>query len=524
MGLALRFVIGSTTPRSVVLRSVSLPCSVLLYLALGCGKDGALIIVPDQSDDEGEATGLPSMTDGAARGNGSGAATGRSSSPLDNGLANGPGGVASSPDESGASTAPVSLGTNGSAVGAGVPGVVIPDDAAQAWVFDEAAVHTYELTLDPAVWALLQANARDEQYAEADFYANGQTLGRIGLRFKGSLGTLESCFEDDGTPRCSKMSMKLRFDQFLPEQRFAGLKRLNFNSMLYDDSLMHERLAYRVFREMGIVAPRAVHARLIINGEDHGLFTLVEDVDGRFTKSHFDDGDGNLYKEAWPSDADADVLAGALTTNEEVANHSGILGFQAALLAATPDEQPAVLERYVDVDQLLAYLAVDRTLVNWDGIAAFYCYDGFCENHNYFWYQDEAEARFRLIPWDLDNTFEQSPLAAVPDVFDIGTDCSALYMEMGRTLRAPGCDPILQGLVRSGGARYVSQLDRLLGGPFAPGVLEGWIDELEAQLQSDVATDSRGPGLETFEVEVERLRLAVEDLRRQAEVDRAAHL
>jgi spore coat protein H len=401
-------------------------------------------------------------------------------------------------------------------------GPPVPDDGEQTWVFEPSVVHTYELTLDPEVWAALQLNARDEQYAEANLVAAGRSLGSVGLRFKGSLGTLASCFEDDGTPRCEKLSMKVKFDEYVEEQRFMGLKRLNFNSMLFDDTLMHERLAYRVYREMGVVAPRSAHARLIINGEDWGLFSLVEDVDGRFTDHHFDGGDGNLYKEAWPGNADAELLAEALETNEEVADHSGFLDFQSSLLDAPPGERASVLEQYLDVDVTLAYLAVDRALTNWDGVTAFYCYgDDYCENHNYYWYQDELEPRFVLIPWDLDNTFETSPLTGVPDLFEPAEDCT-IYEAMGRSLRSSACDPLLGGLVASGGARYVAQLDRLLEGPFAPGVLQGWIDELEAQLTPEVATDDRGPGLSTFEAAVGRLRNSAERLREEALLEREA--
>jgi hypothetical protein len=254
------------------------------------------------------------------------------------------------------------------------------------------------------------------------------------------------------------------------------------------------------------------------------VFALVEDVDGRFTKSHFASGDGNLYKEAWPSNADAEILADALETNEDIADHSGFASFQADLLAATPDELPSVLEGYLDVDETLAHLAVNQTLLNWDGITAFYCFEGFCQNHNYYVYQDEATTRFSFIPWDLDNTFEPSPLASVPSAFDATADCSTFYEAMGRTLRAPGCDPLVQGLVLSGGARYVAQLDRLLDGPLAPGTLEGWIDELEAQLAPEVETDSRGPDLETFQTEVDRLRSALDGLRESAQADRGTHL
>jgi spore coat protein CotH len=316
--------------------------------------------------------------------------------------------------------------------------------------------------------------------------------------------------------------MKLKFDEYEPEQRFFGLKRLNFNSMLYDDALMRERIAYRVFREMGVVAPRAAHARLLVNGEDQGLFTLVEDVDGRFTDGRFDGGDGNLYKEAWPGNLDDVVLARALETNEDVADNTGLLEFQAALLAAAPDEVPGVLARYLDVDTTLAYLAVDQAIINWDGIGAFFCYDESCENHNYYWYQDEAEPRFTLIPWDLDNTFDASPLVGVPGLFDAQQDCTLRFEAAGRRVRAAACDPLLGGL-SSDGARYGAQLQRLLDGPFAPGVIESWIDELEPLLRPEVMTDSRGPDLPSFGDGVERLRASVARLRDQAQAERDRH-
>jgi spore coat protein H len=407
-------------------------------------------------------------------------------------------------------------GRAGGAAGLGPP---VPDDGEQTWVFDPSEVHVYQLSLDAERWAALQRDARDEQYTEADLSAGGRLLGRVGLRFKGNLGTLVSCFADDGTPRCEKLSMKLKFDEYVLDQRFFGLKRLNFNSMLFDDTLMHERLAYRVYREMGVVAPRSAHARLIINGEDWGLFSLVEDVDGRFTDHHFDGGDGNLYKEAWPGNADEAVLSAALETNEELAEHSGFLQFQADLLAAPSAGLPAVAERYLDVDATLAYLAVDQSITNWDGVSAFFCNGDSCENHNYYWYQDQAGPRWTLVPWDLDNTFDASPLVGVPGLFEVQADCAQRFDAMGRTLRAPGCDRLLQALISTGPARYVAQLDRLLQGPFAPGVIDGWIDEIEEQLTPEVLTDARGPEPSTFEGAVARLRGTVEGLRERAMVE-----
>ena len=80
------------------------------------------------------------------------------------------------------------------------------------------------------------------------------------------------------------------------------MKRLNFHPMKDDEAQMREVLTYQLFRDAGVAAPRAVFARLELNGEPLGLFTLTEDIDDRFMADRFDDGGaGVLYKEVWPT-------------------------------------------------------------------------------------------------------------------------------------------------------------------------------------------------------------------------------
>ena len=50
-------------------------------------------------------------------------------------------------------------------------------------------------------------------------------------------------------------------------------------------------LAYGLYREQGLPAPRSTWALLKVNGEDLGLFSMVEQIDGRFTAENFA-GDG----------------------------------------------------------------------------------------------------------------------------------------------------------------------------------------------------------------------------------------
>lgn len=391
-----------------------------------------------------------------------------------------------------------------------------------AWVFDEAVVRTYRVTLEPAAWDALRASAREETYVAADLEVEGHALPNVGLRFKGGFGSLEQCFDEAGAMLCPKLSMKLKFDEFAPEQRLGGLKRLNFNAVTSDPSLMHERLGYALFRDMGVAAPRAVHARLVVNGELLGVFSLVEQIDGRFTDDRFAGGDGNLYKEQWPDTEDLETVGEHLTTNEDTPDHSGMLEFHAALRDAAPEALPSVLERYVEVEPLFRYVAVDRAIRNWDGITAFYCSEYGCYNHNYYFYQHEGEPRFTLIPWDLDNTFSvATAFEAVPGPLEIPSDCSVRYPVFPDvTVQAPACDPLLRALASSDGGRYTAALSELLDGPFADGVLEARIDALAAQLAPAVAEDVYGPGLEAFELAVAELRGDVALLRARLSAER----
>ena len=380
------------------------------------------------------------------------------------------------------------------------------DDA--TWVFDEDAVREYRLELPPDAWDALRASARDEQYTPARLSVDGTEFGEVGLRFKGSIGTLRNCTDTRGNLLCFKLSMKIRFDEYREEQRFFGLKRLNFNSMRSDPSELHERLAYRLFREMGIAAPRAAHARLTVNGEALGVFTLVEQIDGRFTDARFADGDGNLYKEQWPITTSAAVLDTSLETNEGAPDHSALIQFREELAAASLEALPETVARYMDVDELLAYLAVDRVITNWDGFTGFYCRGGGCYNHNFYLYQHEHAKRFSLIPWDLDNTFRTTtPYEAVPMPLAVPDDCSARFPIFGSVrAMAPGCDPVFMGLARVDPGRYDAQVDRLLAGPFDVARLNAWIDARLAQLTEHVAADTHGPSLPGFVAAVEVLR------------------
>ncbi|MBT6178400.1 MAG: hypothetical protein HOI23_14225, partial [Deltaproteobacteria bacterium] len=196
-----------------------------------------------------------------------------------------------------------------------------PDDDA-SFLFESESVRTFELVVTPEDLAFIDHDPVAEIYVPATLKFEGEEYPDVGLRYKGSAGSYIGCTEVMGFPpsgpkTCIKLSMKVKLNYTDSDQKFHGLKKLQFHSMNSDDSLMRERLSYYLFRSMGIPAPRTTPIKVLVNGELAGLFLLVEQIDGRFTRSRFGDGGkGNLYKEIWPIHQDDASYINALETNE----------------------------------------------------------------------------------------------------------------------------------------------------------------------------------------------------------------
>jgi spore coat protein CotH len=370
------------------------------------------------------------------------------------------------------------------------PGSVIaePEDSARN-IFDQSALRTYNLIVAEADLAIIDANPAAEQSVPGMLEFEGHQYGPVGVRYKGSVGAFNPpCMAargGRGGPKTGKCSLKVSFDDLDEDGRFFGVKKLNFHSMNRDGSLLRDRLGYSLFREMGIAAPRAVHARLLINGRLEGLFAAVEQIDGRFTRSRFSEGGkGNLYKEVWPIHDTPSVYANALETNrEESPSVDGMITFKRAVDAGAD----AVL-RWLDRDYMLRLIAVDRVTINDDGAFHFRCFRGgaggssMSVNHNYYWYEAGHAERFWLVPWDLDNNFDNRLSVHIASEWTAPSDCACT----GFGQRAPSCDPLIHHF-GSWRADYDRVVDDFLQTAFSAGnvdaKLEAWISQIEAAVE-----------------------------------------
>ncbi|MGL1886757.1 MAG: CotH kinase family protein, partial [Reichenbachiella sp.] len=278
------------------------------------------------------------------------------------------------------------------------------------YIFDDIGdVKTYEIVIDPAALARMDAAPKAEQYEWADFKFEGETIERVQVRYKGSYGAWVNCTEGDvgssvGKKTCIKLSTKIKFNtDDDPERKFFGLKKLNFYHMHFYDNQMKDRLSYWMHRAMGQPAPRVVHVKLKINGTLIGLYSLIEQIDGRFTRAHWDDGEGNIYKEHIPvknGDLSTDnKLFEKLETNEdENPTYDTWQGFEQELLDANGTESiKSVIRKYWDIENLVSVILTSNAMDHWD--SPFTRDDG----HNSYWYSDTTTEKLYPIPWDMDN-------------------------------------------------------------------------------------------------------------------------
>ena len=185
-----------------------------------------------------------------------------------------------------------------------------------------------------------------------------------------------------------------------------------------DPSFMSEELAYGMFRDHGVPAPRTGFTRLTINGDDYGLYTVIEVADDEFLERWFDDSDGNLYENA-ANYCDFDDGAGCFECEEDdEGNHDAL----AALILATtaPDDVwEEAMEPLLNWDHFHGYLATDIGLANWDS----YAYD----QSNYRIYHEPTLDQWSFILSSADLSFGYRPWS-YPDCGVYAQDMSAYDM------------------------------------------------------------------------------------------------
>ena len=370
-----------------------------------------------------------------------------------------------------------------------------PDPNEMIPPFDEEGCHaiyaqdllpTFELTIHPVVWELLQ-----------DQWNNGVALEEMGLDPKTYHPLEEFRYGDiliedaeirlrgnatywDPLPG-DKMQFQIGFHQNDPESgHFLGLRRLAFDAATFNRHLLRDRLALSIMRDAGIAAPCANNARLVINGEYYGIFTNIEKLDEAFLERVFDDPRGDLWKRAnWE-----------LKTNLDTATSNRLDALEDA---ASAEE----VHTYLVLEQALRVYAAESIIPDSDGAWA--------GGLNYYLYDEPLSGKFWLLPWDLDNSFERFN-GSPEDDYPLNPD--PVVWEKNGSHGRPWYDLALDDPLWFG--YYITLIDEMLHTAYETDKLHTKIDEWSAQIEDAVFEDTNKPyDNELYLTKVEELKTYV---------------
>ena len=361
-----------------------------------------------------------------------------------------------------------------------------PLDAAA--LFDDGQLQEIRLVVNPRDWADLKAGFELNTFYAAHFLWRDQLVRNVGIRSRGT-----------GSRSGTKPGLRVDFNRFDASQHFLGLKSVILRNNVQDPSQLHERVAMRLFAAMGRPAPREAHARLYVNDEYAGMYSVVEAVDKVFLADRFGQDGGYLYEYDYdPSDTpyrfesrgpqpSAYSPKPFKPVTHELDPDPRPLAEMVRAIAETPDPdfQP-VVSRYLHLEGFVAHAAVEAFLGETDGVL------GDWGMNNFYLYRFQGTSISTLIPWDKSEAFKAGVSASIwRNVDDVPPSSRNVLM-----VRAMGA-PALRGVY----------LDTLLGcADIAEGWLEREIQRAADQIRESVRQDRAAPfSFDEFEVEVQRL-------------------
>ncbi|MSS63581.1 CotH kinase family protein [Velocimicrobium porci] len=299
----------------------------------------------------------------------------------------------------------------------------------EASLFDDTKVMSVNIRMDEKNWNEMLENATKEEYYSCDVEINGTTYKNVGIRPKGNT-SLTQIASDDTTDR---YSFKLDFDKYVSGQTCEGLDTLILNNIMSDATYMKEYLSYDLLRFIGVDASLTAFSDIKVNGENWGLYLAIEGVEQSFAERNFGTGFGQLYKpeserlrgdRAGKEEQQSSGGADLAYNGDDSSEYSDIFDNAVFKNVSDEDENAVIealknlnegtnLEEYIDVDEVLRYIAGNVTLVNLDS------YFG-TMLHNYYLY--EQDGKLSMIPWDYNLAFAGFQSNSASDAVNLPID------------------------------------------------------------------------------------------------------
>jgi hypothetical protein len=353
-------------------------------------------------------------------------------------------------------------------------------------LYDPKTLRTLFITFENKDWEPeLEAFNDTDVDVPASIIVDGKTYPEVGIHFRGA-----SSYR--GVPTGSKRSLNLTFDFVNKDQKLLGYKTLNLLNANNDPSFVRTVLYSQIARDY-IAAPKVNYIRVVINGEDWGVYLNAQQYNKDMAREFFDGGDGKR----WHVQGSPGGRGGLAYLGEDVAPYKALYEIKtkddpkdwAKLIAFTrlldqtpPEKVESELASVLDIEGTLKFLALDVVLANSDGY--------WTRASDYDIYLDE-KSRFHIIPHDMNEALNGNerldPLVSIND------PVKALRMKL---LNVPALRARYLGYVKDIATKW---LDWNRAGPL--------VAQYQALIAANIATDTRKLySTESFQSEVADLK------------------
>jgi len=251
--------------------------------------------------------------------------------------------------------------------------------------FKSDKVLKLQIEIDKAGMDSLRREPR--KYVKATLKEGDKSYKDIGIHVKGAAGSTRGI--DD------KAGLTLNMDKFTDDQLFHGMDKFHLNNSVQDGSYVQELIAGDLMRRAGVPASRVSFATITINGKKRGFYYIKEGFDTEFLDLHFGNHQGNFYDGGFLRDIDQQLQV--LSTREDVKNYADLKALIAASREKDTTKRFEQLEKLLNMDAFISYLALEAIMWDWDGYPM--------NRNNYRIYHDPKKDKITFIPSGMDQMF-----------------------------------------------------------------------------------------------------------------------
>ena len=244
---------------------------------------------------------------------------------------------------------------------------------------------------------------------------NGPVPGEVGYGALVPNGTIQI----RGASSSRGVQKSYKIELFNSAGLWRGQRTIALNKHIYDDTRVLNKLNYDLMKDIpNLVSLRTQFVHLYVKDEtssppgkdfeDYGLFTQIEQPNGRFLENHLLDSNGQLYKatffEFYRYEDELRLADDPLYDEEAFATVLEIKGNKdhSKLIQmlddvnnyAIPIEQ--TFEKYFDAENFLTWKAFNILVGNID-----------VQNQNFYLYSPQYGQKWYFLAWDYDGTFSR---------------------------------------------------------------------------------------------------------------------